>query len=360
MDINKVKELLIPSGMNIKDAMKKLNDTAEKILFVVDENEILLGTVSDGDIRRGIISGLDFLEEVKVIMNKNFIAIKSNTTDIDKQARELMHKNTIMQIPVVADNGTIKDIISWMDLLDEKKHSDPVKLQSNQVVVMAGGKGVRLDPFTKILPKPLIPIGHKTIIEHIMERFYRSGFHRFLYTLNYKKEYIKLFLKESELPYTVDWVEEDDYLGTAGGLTLLKEKICDTFFVTNCDSLLDINFESVLDWHKEQKASITIIGCHNEFRIPFGVLECANSKLDKLLEKPIHDVIINTGVYVMEPHIIEKIPIDASLNMNELIDLVSREDKITVYPISHGWFDVGQWNEYKKTLRYLEENVDEL
>lgn len=359
MDRQQIKQLLITSDMSIKDAMKKLNDTAEKILFVVDENEILLGTVSDGDIRRGIIDGLDFVEEVRMIMNKNFVSIMPNTTDIEKYARELMHINEIMQIPVIDKNGKIEDIILWLDLIDEKKTILPVKLHPNKVVIMAGGQGIRLDPFTKILPKPLIPIGQKAIIEHIMERFYKSGFHNFLYTLNYKKEYIKLFLKENVYPYTIDWVEEDNYLGTAGGLSLLKEIIADTFFVTNCDSLLDINFENVLDWHKEHEALITIVGCYNELKVPFGVLECANSKLDRMLEKPIHDMIINTGVYVMEPQVINRIPENQVFNMNELIDRASREEKISVFAISHGWLDVGQWDEYRKALKYLGQDSDE-
>ncbi len=359
MEKGKVKELMIPSNMSIKGAMKKLNETAEKILFVADDNGVLLGTVSDGDVRRGIINGLDFGEEVQGIMNRNFIYIQSDAVNIEKSARELMHINEVMQIPVLDQSGKIEDIILWLDLIDEKKTIRPVKLYPNQVVVMAGGQGVRLDPFTKILPKPLIPIGQKAIIEHIMERFYKSGFHNFLYTLNYKKEYIKLYLNENVYPYRIDWVEESDYLGTAGGLSLLKEKITDTFFVTNCDSLLDINFENVLDWHKEHEALITIIGCYNEFKVPFGVLECANSRLDRMLEKPIHDMIINTGVYVMEPQVIDRIPENRSLNMNELIDRASREEKISVYAISHGWLDVGQWDEYRKALKYLEQDYDE-
>lgn len=359
MEKSKVKELMIPSNITIKGAMKRLNDTAEKILFVVDNSGVLLGTVSDGDIRRGIINGLDFGEPIQRIMNKNFISIRSGALDIEKSARELMHLNEIMQIPVIDKNGKIEDIILWLDLIDEKKTIRPVELHPNQVVIMAGGQGIRLDPFTKILPKPLIPIGQKAIIEHIMERFYKSGFHNFLYTLNYKKEYIKLFLKENVYPYTIDWVEEDNYLGTAGSLSLLKEIITDTFFVTNCDSLLDINFENVLDWHKEHEALITIVGCYNELKVPFGVLECANSKLDKMLEKPTHDMIINTGVYVMEPQVINRIPENQAFNMNELIDRASREEKISVFAISHGWLDVGQWDEYRKALKYLGQDSDE-
>jgi NDP-sugar pyrophosphorylase family protein len=218
---------------------------------------------------------------------------------------------------------------------------------------MAGGKGSRLDPFTRVLPKPLIPVGNKPIIEAIMERFARCGFNRFLYTLNYKKEYLKLFLKEASLPYTMEWVEEDDFLGTAGSLSLLKDKLTETFFVTNCDSLLDVDFEAVLRWHREHGAAITIIGCHNEFRIPFGVLEMSRGKLTKLIEKPVHDVMINTGVYIMEPQVISYLSDRKQTDFDELLKLLPKKDKVTVYPVYEGWLDIGQWEEYRKSLSKL-------
>jgi NDP-sugar pyrophosphorylase family protein len=252
------------------------------------------------------------------------------------------------------DNGVILDVILWTDILTGKKQSAPSqKLKTNQIVIMAGGEGTRLDPFTRIFPKPLIPIGNKPAIEIIMERFYGCGFHRFIYTLNYKKEYLKLFLRENNFPYSIEWIEEDDFLGTAGSLSLLGDKLTDTFFVANCDSLLDVNFEEILSWHKEHKAAMTLIGCHSEVKIPFGVLQMSDGKLNKILEKPVHDVIINTGVYVMEPHLISYMPKGKKMDINELIDLVAEKEKITVYPIYSGWFDLGQWGEYKKSVEKL-------
>jgi NDP-sugar pyrophosphorylase family protein len=134
---------------------------------------------------------------------------------------------------------------------------------------------------------------------------------------------------------------------------LLKEKITDSFFVVNCDSILEIDFDEVLKWHKRHKAAMTIIGCHNEVKIPFGVLELSNGKLNRILEKPVHDVIINTGAYVMEPQMLSYIPEGNYMDMNELINLVIEKEKISVYPISGGWFDIGQWEEYKKSVEKL-------
>lgn len=358
MDKTKLKSLLIPTDITIKQAMQKLSETQERILFVVDKKDKLLGTITDGDIRRGLINGIGFDNNVESLMHKDFIYISTKIKDIENRAKQLMLDTKIEQIPVLNENGEIVNVILWTDILMEKEDTKTKRLYQNHVVIMAGGKGTRLDPFTKILPKPLIPIGNKPVIELIMERFYKYGFHKFIYTLNYKKEYLKLYLKESSFPYVIDWVEEDDFLGTAGGISLLKDKVKDTFFVINCDSLLDVDFEEILGWHKEHNAAITIIGCHNEVKIPFGVLKLSNGRLEKIVEKPVHDVIINTGAYVMEPQIISFIPDGKPIDMNKLIELVAEKEKVSVYPISTGWFDIGQWEEYKKSIEKLQEIED--
>ncbi|OGL46807.1 MAG: hypothetical protein A2W05_05400 [Candidatus Schekmanbacteria bacterium RBG_16_38_10] len=353
MDKTKLRSLLISPDTTLKMAMQKLNETAEKILFVTDDNRRLLGTITDGDIRRGIISSVEFNDYVEKIMRKSFSSVLFNQVDKEEAIKYLMAEKKIEQIPVLDDEGIIIDVVLWTDIIRGQKPSEKKQDQSNSVVIMAGGKGTRLDPFTKILPKPLIPIGNKPVIELIMDSFYKYGFHKFIYTLNYKKEYIKLFLKENSFPYIIDWVEEDEFLGTAGSLSLLKDKVDDTFFIINCDSIINVNFEDILKWHKEHKAAITIIGCHNEFKIPFGVLELSHGRCSRILEKPVHDVIINTGIYVMEPHVISYIKQGEKVDMNQLIDLVAKKEKVTVYPIYSGWFDIGQWQEYRKSVEKL-------
>jgi dTDP-glucose pyrophosphorylase len=354
MDTIKFKKLLITVDTDIKQAMQKLNETAERILFVVDKRRTLLGTVTDGDIRRGIIKGQGFNDTVEGMMNRDFIFVDSLCPDIRSRSEELMLRHAIDRIPVL-EGGTIVDVISWIDVFGERKRRGSRRAYPNQVVVMAGGKGTRLDPFTRLFPKPLIPIGDKPVIELIMNRFYKSGFSRFIFTLNYKKEYLKLYLKENNSPYTKEWIEEKESLGTAGSLSLLKDRIRDTFFVTNCDTLLNVDYADILKWHKEQGAFMTIIGCHNEINIPFGILHLSNGKLDKMLEKPVHDVIINTGVYVMEPEVLSLIPEGKYLNMNTLIDSCTRKKKVSVYPIYGDWIDVGQWDTFKKNIKYLED-----
>lgn len=352
MEKKKLEALLIQSDKSIKEAMQQLDKTGEKILFVVTEGNVLLGTLTDGDVRRGLLDGANFADSVKHLMRGQFISLDNGESELKKRAENLIIQNRIEHVPVLNRNKEIVDVVSWTDFFNPEEEKEK-SFYPNPVVVMAGGKGTRLDPFTKVLPKPLIPIGNKPVIEVIMERFFKYGFHRFIYTLNYKKEYLKLFLTENDFPYSMDWVEEPDFLGTAGSLSLVKDKIHETFFVINCDSLLDVAFDQILEWHCEQKAAITIIGCHNEVRIPFGVLKLSNGKLDKMLEKPVHDVIINTGLYVMEPSILDFIELGMKMDMNDLIETVSRKDKITVYPIHGGWLDIGRWEEYRKLYEDL-------
>jgi len=350
MDKATLKTLLISSDTTLKDSMQKLNDTAEQILFVIDEDDKLLGTVTDGDIRRGLINGLKFSDKVEKVMFVQFTSFFCEEPDKKEKAEKIMLRDKIEQIPILDENKQIIDVILWTDIFGEKKAIEKKQFFANPVVIMAGGKGTRLDPFTKILPKPLIPIGEKPIIEIIMERFYKQGFQNFIFTLNYKKEYIKIFFKENSFPFNIDWVEEDDYCGTAGSLSLLKGKVKDTFFVLNCDTILSADYMDILKWHKENNNLMTLVGCHKEIQVPYGILELDHGALKNFVEKPNYDVIINTGAYVLEPEILRMIPSNKYMDMNTLIEKVSKRGKVSVYPIHDGWVDVGQWEEYKKSL----------
>ncbi len=354
MEKEKLKALLIPGTLTIRQGVQKLNEAGEKILFVVEESGRLLGTVTDGDIRRAILHGMDFDRGIQEVMQTRCTTIERSHPSLLESAREAMIKKKVAQIPVLDESGRIADIISWTDVLEDKEALPTHAEHPNHVVIMAGGRGTRMDPFTKILPKPLIPVGNKPVVEIIMDRFFRYGFHRFLYTINYKKEYMKLYLREKSSAYEIEWIEEEDFLGTAGSLSLLDGRFNETVFVTNCDTLLDVNFEEILKWHREHEAALTVIGCHNEVKIPFGVIQMQNGRLDRLSEKPVHDVIINTGVYVMEPRVISYIPKETPFDMNQLISRVSAKEKVSVFPIYGGWLDIGKWDEYRKSVRVFE------
>ncbi len=350
MNKTKLKSLLIFIDASLKEAMRKLNDTAEQILFVTDENDKLLGTVTDGDIRRGLINGLKFSDKVKKVMFRRFISFFDDEPNKKEKAQKIMLEEEVEQIPILDKNNHIIDVILWADIFGEERTLESKQFFTNPVVIMAGGKGTRLDAFTKILPKPLIPIGEKPIIEIIMEKYYKQGFQYFIFTLNYKKEYIKMFLTENSFPYKIDWVEEDDFMGTAGSLSLLKDKINEPFFVSNCDTILNADYIDILKWHKESNNLMTLIGCHKEIQVHYGILELDHGVLKNFIEKPNYDVIINTGTYVLEPEILRMITINKYMDMNTLIEKVLKRGKVSVYPIHDGWVDVGQWEEYKKSL----------
>jgi dTDP-glucose pyrophosphorylase len=354
MDKEKIKALCVSPAITLKEAMQKLNDTAEKILFAVNEHQHLEGTLTDGDIRRGLIKGLKFSDEVEKVIRRQYSYIADSEPDREARAQRVMLQKKIEQIPVLNGEKAIVDVILWTELFGRKGQIAPKPAYTNPVVIMAGGKGTRLDPFTKILPKPLIPIGEKPIIEIIMEKFYNKGFENFILTLNYKKEYIKMFVRENDFPYAIDWVEENDFGGTAGSLALLAEKITETFIVSNCDIILDADYANILQWHREHHNLITLVGCHKEIKVPYGILELDNGILKSFVEKPHYDVIINTGVYVMEPDVISFIPKAGHMDMNLLIEAIAQKGKVSVYPVGSGWFDIGQWEEYTKTLKNIQ------
>lgn len=357
MEKELLKSLLISPRSTVKEAIQRLTETAQKILFVTDSQERLLGTLTDGDIRRAIIEGLILTVSVETVMKKKFIFLASETLNLAHEAKRLMQQHAIEQIPIVNLNGVIVDALLWLDFLDDGK---PTTIKStvcrdNPVVIMAGGKGTRLDPFTKILPKPLIPLGDKPIIENIMDRFYDNGFSRFIIIVNYKKEMIKAYFGENTLPYKISFVEEEEFYGTAGGIFLVRNVIKQPFIVTNCDTILGGNYRDFYQWHQDHNNAMTIIGSHKEITVPYGVLCMNNGFLDRIDEKPKLDLFINTGTYIFDPSIFEFIKDRQHLDMDTLIREIKtlRPDRVGVYPHWGGWSDIGQWEEYNRTLTLI-------
>ena len=357
MDNPTLQTLLISPEMTLKQAMQQLSETAQRILFAADDQGRLVGTITDGDIRRGIIAGMPITTPVAHVMKTEYLAVRMDAPDLRQQAKKLMQRYKIEQIPVIRSNGTIVDVILWIEYLtsDDTDTVEPKPVLQTPVVIMAGGKGTRLDPFTKILPKPLIPLDGKPIIEHIMDRFYRCGFADFSLIVNYKKEMIKLYFSENRLPYTITIIEEPEYCGTAGGLALLRDQLCDTFIMTNCDTILEGNYLDFLRWHQENRNILTIIGSHREITVPYGVLKMNNGAFQRIDEKPKFDLFINTGAYILEPVVLELIKDAEHLDMDTLLTRIQHryQDRVGVYPHWDGWFDIGQWDEYKRSLEKI-------
>jgi dTDP-glucose pyrophosphorylase/predicted transcriptional regulator len=355
MDVEELKFFLIRQDESIKQAMLQLTRKGIKILFITDENQELIGTLTDGDIRRGIISGFELTTKIAKIMQKTFFSVSMNDENAKQKAEEIMRQHLVEYIPILDNERKLINIVSWHDYIVTGSHNKEHAILNNPVVIMAGGKGVRLDPFTKILPKPLIPLGEKPIVEVIMDRFYERGFYKFKLVINHKKEMIKLYFSENKQPYEIEFIEENEYCGTVGGLYLLKGKIKSTFILTNCDTLLEGDYSDFLKWHMENKNLLTIVGSHKEVAVPYGVLNMKNGSLIRMTEKPKFDLFVNTGTYVMEPEIIDCIRDNENIDIDKLITNLqsTTENKVGVFPCWGKWFDLGQWDEYKSTLKSM-------
>lgn len=342
-----MQKFCVEEGITISEGIKKLNEAGEKILLVT-KNRKLVGIITDGDIRRWILKKGSFEETVDKIMHNNPRTVRIEET---QKAKYMMLEMRLEAIPVVDSDNIPVDVIFLRDVVE------PVQKKYEQidipVVIMAGGKGTRLYPYTSVLPKPLIPIGSMTILERIIESFTKNGCKDFWLTLNYKKNLIKAYLDEKDKLYRIQYVEEDDFLGTCGSVRLLQDKISKTFFVSNCDVLLDIDYADLFNYHKNNQNEITVVTSLKHMQIPYGVIELEEGgNIRKLSEKPSFNYNMNTGIYVMEPSVIEDIPQSQMYHMTDLMNkLLGEKRKVGAYPITANcWQDMGELDGMKKML----------
>jgi len=352
----KIKKFLIGPKITIKQALKRMDEAGEKILFVTDpNNNQLLGTVTDGDFRRWILKGRSLDTNITKAMNTKPLILEEGYHI--EEAKRLMMNNEIECIPILDQREGIVSAIWWLDIFkNQNKKYGQINIP---VVIMAGGEGVRLSPFTKILPKPLMPVGEKPIIELIIDKFVEYGCKKFYLSVNYKSNLIKTYFSNFKHDYKIEYVEEKKPLGTAGSLYLLKKKIETTFYVINSDVLIEADYADVLDFHKNNKNKITLISSMKHYKIPYGVCEIKNGgNLKKIKEKPEYDFLVNSGMYVLEPEVIWDIPINKTYDIPELINVcIKNKKKVGVYPISErSWLDIGEWEGLQNTLKSLKLN----
>ena len=339
-----IKSICVFSSITIIDAIRLLNETSLQILIVTGSDKKIIGTLTDGDIRRQIIKGVDLHSSIEEAYNRRPKFIDGFK---EEDALEMMKTYGVMRIPVV--DSLHRPIGLY---LLEKVDREVDLYKDSQVFIFAGGKGTRLDPITRIVPKPLLPVGDRPMIEVIMDRFAGFGFTRFIISVNYKKEFIKSYFKDrKELPYEMEFIDEEEPLGTAGSLSLLKSKLNATLFTTNCDVITEINYLSALRFHRKQEADITFIAALKSFNIAYGVIQMEEGEFTRIDEKPDFNLLINTGIYLIEPKIIEALPEGKPLDMPELIhSALAAGRKVSVYPVHSEWQDIGTWQEYKKWM----------
>lgn len=351
-----IEKLIIFSNSTIKQAIEVFEDKRIKNLYVLDEGSTLVGSVTDGDIRRAFLKNISYENSVEQIMNKNPKYIYEDDLIFKDKAKSIFDKYGVLTLPILDKNNKIIDVIYRHDFFSKKDYVP----KQNKVFVLAGGLGTRLEPFTKILPKPLIPIGDKPILEKIMDKFKLYGFGDFILSVNYKAEIIKMYFNDNQVKSkykNIEYVQEKKPLGTIGSLYMARDLINDTFFITNSDIIINEDLDAILKFHKQSHSLLTIVGCIKHSTMPYGILKLNDEGfLNKIEEKPSYMHIVNTGVYVAEPQIIDYLTNMQKLDITDLFDMLLRDNKkIAVYPIEEDkWFDVGQWEEYDRTKKYFE------
>ena len=351
MPDNRIKTFSISPKVSIKDAMRQMSLAGEKILFVVDEESHLLGSLTDGDIRRWVLKEGSLTAPLKEIYNNSPIYVESDYK-IDK-IKKLMIKSRIDGVPVVNSQKQLSDVLLWGQVFGNG-HTRPRSTIDVPVVIMAGGKGTRLDPFTRVLPKPLIPIGDKTVLELIMDKFHEFGVKEFYLSVHYKSRMIKAYFDEVNSPYKIGYIEEDKPLGTVGGIKILEGKIDGDFMISNCDILIEGDYREILDFHRKKNYDITMVGSFRHFTIPYGVCTIeSGGRLLSIKEKPEYDFLVNTGMYVLKSKTLSLIPEGTHFDVTDLVEKVKEQGgKVGVFPIDEkSWIDIGQWDEYQKSLR---------
>ena len=329
------------SSISVAQAMQKIDENTNGILFLIDEEERLVGCITDGDIRRFLLSGGKIESEVMLAANRH---PKSAYTV--EQAKSLYHRKNFVVIPVLDTSGRIVDLYSGTGNTEKKRTALHVP-----VVINAGGRGTRLDPFTRVLPKPLIPVGDLPIIEHIMKEYQSYRCNEFHVIVNYKKELMKAYFAENENHYDICWYDEEKPLGTGGGLSLLKGRLDSTFFFTNCDNLLTANYSRILEFHRENHNAITMICAYKNFSLPYGVVEMGvNGKIENMKEKPLMSFLTNTGIYVVEPEVLEDMEDGVSIGFPDVVEKQKAKGRrVAVFPVSESeWMDMGQLSELEK------------
>lgn len=343
-----VERYIVKKEHTLLEAMQIINQNRQGIGFVCENNR-LLGALSDGDIRRKLIKSNDLFSNVDSAANYNVLYVYYGEKE---RAEKLLYETDVTAIPLVDGNNRIIAVAVKEVLRPITEHRVNIP-----VAIMAGGKGTRLRPYTDVLPKPLIPVGNKTIVERIIDQFKNVGCSKFIMIVNYKKELLKAYFDEIQHDYGIAFYEEEQFLGTAGGLKFLENEISETFFVSNCDILVDCDYCKLVERHKKDKNIITVVCVKKKVTIPYGVFEIDESetKIKGISEKPSYNVVINTGLYIVEPEFLKYIPSSTFIDITDIIKkIINQHKNVGSYLIEENrWLDMGEASELQKMKNKL-------
>jgi dTDP-glucose pyrophosphorylase len=332
-------QVILPVGSSIRQAVQVLNETSLKIVLVVDANEVLVGTISDGDIRRGLLKGLDLTSTIDSIVHGDALVVPSELSrDVVLQ---LMTANKIQQIPIVNERMQVIGLHLWEQV------NAPLA-RANIMVIMAGGKGTRLHPQTENCPKPLLPVGGKPVLEHIIDRAKIEGFSHFILAVHHLGHMIEEYFGNGDaFGVKIEYIREESPLGTAGALSLLDPLPHSAFVVTNGDVLTDIHYGELLDFHIQHNATATMAVRVHEWQNPFGVVQTQGIEITGYEEKPLSRTYINAGVYVLQPSVVGILTKSVPYDMPSLFGLIQENEMRTIaYPIHEPWVDIGRPNDF--------------
>lgn len=333
----------------LSTAIKVLDKSAKRIALVVDDHDRLLGTITDGDIRRALLKHRSMEVVVTDVMQHN--PTTALVTDDHETILSKMQNKDLLHMPVLDIEGCVVGLETLQHLVDRGRYDNPV-------ILMAGGFGTRLYPLTKHTPKPLLKIGKKPILESIFSQFVDSGFHDFYISTHYKAEMVqKHFGDGSNWGVNIRYIHEKEPLGTAGALGLLPNDLPDLpFIMMNGDLVTKVNFEYLLSFHREQKGMATMCVREYDFQVPYGVIEINEHRIKNIVEKPVHSFFVNAGIYVLEPELVAEVKGDEYLDMPTLLERqLEKGRQVNSFPIHEYWLDIGLMEEYERAKREIVE-----
>lgn len=340
-----INDSIIEKNSRIVDAIETLNKSANKIVLVVDLKGVLLGTITDGDIRRGLLQGMGLESPIEEIVHTEAVTVSETYTD--ESVLEIMIEKRIEQIPVLDLEGKPVDLLLWSEITGGK-------VFPNTIFIMAGGKGERLMPLTENCPKPMLVISGKPILEHIILKARKEGFRNFVISIHYLGEMISSYFEDGrKFGVNIEYVKESKPLGTAGSLGLLSDLPLEPIIVTNGDILSEISFKYLLDFHTENQALATMAVGEYAWQNPFGVVELDRNQIKSYTEKPTTISKINAGIYVLQPSAIRYLTAGEHCNMSEFfLKLMSANQNVLACPVREQWLDLGTHNDLKKASGY--------